>query len=98
MSATVAEGQHSSAKPAPSSTTAVTVYKAFTDKELLKRRQQRIFPTFSSLAPVQVSFLSVATLPWRFGFDRQVAGARQLRTPRVPQSDPTGLGCYSLPT
>jgi hypothetical protein len=37
-SAAVAEGQHSSAKPAPSFITAITVYKVFTDEELLNRR------------------------------------------------------------
>jgi hypothetical protein len=40
-SATVAEGEHSRARPAPTSIAAVTVYRLFMDEELLNRRPQR---------------------------------------------------------
>jgi hypothetical protein len=55
-STTVAEGEHSRARPATSSIAAVTVYRLFMDEELLNRRSQRKQRKFSPLslfAPVE---------------------------------------------
>jgi hypothetical protein len=93
-SATVAEGKHSSAKPAPSSITAVAVSRVFTDNELLNERQtegtRNVF-SFSSLVPLQISFSCIATLVGRFGFRPPSRGRPQTAGARAFHN------CYRLP-
>ncbi len=84
-SATVTEGKHSSAKPAPSSITAVTVSRVLAGEELLNiwliRSDGEYFLRSFRWFRFRFHFLCIATLVRRFGLAHQAADARTLLEP-----------------